>query len=234
MIVVVMTVTLVSGCGGSDDRLVVFAASSLTDVFDRLEREYEADHPGVDVVVSAAGSSSLVAQLGDGAPVDVLATADRRTMTQAREAASITAEPIEFARNEIVIAVERENPLGLTGISDLAGSVVVVMAAPEVPAGEYARSAIECAGVLVEPSSLEQSVRSVAAKVALGEADAGLVYRTDIDERLAAIELPEACRARAEYPIVAVTDAGEALAFMEFVTGPAGDSALIDAGFELP
>lgn len=233
VVVLAASVTL-SGCGGSDDRVVVFAASSLTDVFDRLEGEYEAANPGVDVVVTTAGSSSLVAQFVDGAPVDVLATADEPTMARARAAASIEADPIDFARNELVIAVELGNPLDIGGLGDLVDGPVVVLAAPEVPAGDYARTAIACAGVEIEPSSLEQSVRAVAAKVLLGEADAGLVYRTDIGDELSAVDLPTACRVRAIYPIQAVTGGAGVQAFMAFVTGPAGDDALIAAGFELP
>ena len=118
VVVLAASVTL-SGCGGSDDRVVVFAASSLTDVFDRLEGEYEAANPGVDVVVTTAGSSSLVAQFVDGAPVDVLATADEPTMARARAAASIEADPIDFARNELVIAVELGNPLDIGGLGKI-------------------------------------------------------------------------------------------------------------------
>jgi len=224
--------SVVTACGGPDDRVVVFAASSLTDVFDRLAAEFESTHPDIDVVVTTGGSSSLVAQLLDGAPVDVLATADRETMDQA--VAELSGDPIDFARNELVIAVERGNPLRIADLGDLASGAVVVLAAPEVPAGRYASEVLRCAGVDIEPASYEQNVRSVAAKVALGEADAGLVYRTDIDDRLDAVELPVDCQVEADYPILAVTDTDAARRFMAYVTGTAGNDALVDAGFGLP
>lgn len=220
-------------CGSGDDRVVVFAASSLTDVFERLETEFEAANPDVDIVVNAAGSSSLVAQLTDGAPADILVTADPDTMERAIASTSIAGEPAVLARNGLVIAVERGNPLAIDSLDDLSDAVVV-LAAPEVPAGAYAREVLACAGVDVEPASLEQSVRSVAAKVALGEADAGLVYRTDISADLDAVEVPAACQISAEYPIVLVGDDPVARRFLSFVTGSDGARALADAGFELP
>ena len=226
-------VPAVVSCGGGDERVVVFAASSLTDVFERLEAEFESTNPDVDIVVNAAGSSSLVAQLIDGAPADILVTADVDTMERAVASTSMAGDPVVLARNGLVIAVERGNPLAIDSLDDLS-HVVVVLAAPEVPAGAYARTVLECAGVDIEPASLEQSVRSVAAKVALGEADAGLVYRTDISDTLEAVDVPVECQIRADYPIVGVTDAPTARRFLEFVTGPAGAGALTDAGFELP
>ena len=93
---------------------------------------------------------------------------------------------------------------------------------------------LACAGVIVEPASLEQNVRSVAAKVALGEADAGLVYRTDVSDHLDSVEVPASCQVSTEYPIVLVTDSGDARRFFTFATGPQGSAALADAGFELP
>lgn len=224
---------IVASCGGGDERVVVFAASSLTDVFDRLEVEFEEMYPDADVIVNAAGSSSLVAQLADGAPVDVLVTADRDTMATAVASTEMADAPIVLARNELVIAVERGNPLGVTSLDDLT-DLVVVLAAPDVPAGAYSRSVLACAGVDVEPSSLEQSVRSVAAKVALGEADAGLVYRTDVSADLDAVDVPDGCQVGAEYPIVLVVDSPVARRFVDFATGGAGVRALSDEGFVLP
>lgn len=223
----------VTACGRGEDRLVVFAASSLTDVFDRLESDFESEHPGTDVVVNAAGSSSLVAQLAEGAPVDVLVTADTDTMATALAVTPTIGEPVTLARNRLVVAVERGNPLGIGSLDDLA-DVVVVLAAPQVPAGAYSRSILACAGVEVDPASLEQSVRSVASKVALGEADAGLVYRTDISDDLDAVEIPAGCQVAAEYPIVLIDDTPVARRFLAFVTGVDGARVLADEGFELP
>lgn len=233
VVVTLVVAAITAGCGGADDRVVVFAASSLTDVFERLEGEFEAGNPGIDIVVNTAGSSALVAQLADGAPVDILVTADLETMSRAAASTQMAGEPMLIARNELVIAVEQGNPLGIESLDDL-DDVVVILAAPDVPAGAYSQAVLACAGLDLDPASLEQSVRSVASKVALGEADAGLVYRTDVSDDLAAVELPDACRVRAEYPIVLVVDTVEAKRFLAFAAGPDGARALADAGFELP
>ena len=231
--VVVGLATGLAACGRGDARVVVFAASSLTDVFERLESEFEESHPDVDIVMNFAASSTLVAQLGEGAPVDILATADVDTMTKAVSTSPRVGEPSVLARNEIVIAVERGNPLDIRSVDDLVDAVVV-LAAPEVPAGAYARSVLACAGVDLDPASLEQNVRSVAAKVALGEADAGLVYRTDVSDRLDVVEVPAACQVSAEYQVLLVADTEDARRFLAFATGPQGAAALSDAGFALP
>lgn len=224
----------VSACGSSDERVVVFAASSLTDVFAQIEQDFERDHPGVDVVMNFGGSSSLAAQIADGAPADVLATADLATMERVVASGDVAADPVVFATNALVIAVERGNPLGIAGLDSLRDVPIVVLAAPEVPAGAYSLEILACAGVSLEPASLEQNVRSVAAKVALGEADAGLVYRTDIDDRLDAVAVPSGCQVSAEYAIALVTKRAGADDFIAYVTGASGASALADAGFEAP
>ncbi len=234
MVASMMAATLTAACSsGGDERVVVFAASSLTDVFDQIELEYEAAHPGVDVVMSYGGSSALVAQLVDGAPADVLATADTETMERASTATG-SGEPIVFARNSMVIAVERGNPFGVDSIVDLADVPIVVLAGVEVPAGAYARQVLACAGVDLDVASYEQNVRAAAAKVALGEADASIVYRTDIgDGRLETVEVEPACNVVADYPIVAVSDRQQAQQFVEFVLADAA-ATLVDAGFEVP
>lgn len=224
-----------SSCGGTeDDRLVVFAASSLTDVFDELTAEFISQHPGSDVVVSVGGSPSLVAQLEDGAPADVLATADIATMQRADRDGSLVGPIQVFATNTLVIAVEPENPLGISSIEDLAGDVVVVLAAPEVPAGTYAQRLLDRAGVELDPVSLESNVRAAAAKVALGEADAALVYRTDIAQGLDAVEIDGAVEVRADYPIAATSGDPLAAEFITFVLGEQGAQILSDGGFGAP
>ena len=224
------------GCGGSsDDHLVVFAASSLTDVFDKLEQRFEAAHPDVDVIVNYGGSSSLVGQIEQGAPADVFAAADLDTME--RVGGEADGAPLVFARNRLAIAVELGNPLGISGLASLSDDgVLVVVADREVPAGAYAAEALRRAGVTVAPASYESSVRAVAAKVALGEADAGIVYRTDIraDDRLDEVVIPDAQNVIADYPIVVVHETDAARAFVEFVLGDTARLALSDAGFELP
>lgn len=235
--VVVALLVGLAGCGGggvSDDELVVFAASSLTDAFDEIAVDFEASHPGVDVVINAQGSAQLAAQIEQGAPADVFAAADLASMDRVLD--DVVGQPTTFARNEMVIAVADGNPDGITGLADLADPhLIVVVAAPEVPAGGYAQEVFAAAGVTVQPDSFEQNVRSVAAKVALGEADAGLVYRTDVladDERLDALEIDS--EVSAEYPIAVISDDPNAVAFVEFVLGERGQAVLRAAGFEAP
>ncbi len=224
----------VSSCGGGDETLVVFAASSLTDVFAELEEAFERERPGVDVVLNLGGSSSLAAQIEQGAPADVFAAADERTME--RIVGEVDGTPSVFAGNRLAIVVAAGNPFAIASLADLErDDLVVVLAAPEVPVGAYARAAAAELGVEIDPASLEQNVRAVAAKVALGEADAGVVYRTDVrpdDDRLAIVEISG--DQVATYPIVVVDDGELAREFAAFVTGPTGRAALVDAGFEIP
>lgn len=230
-------VLVAPGCGGSDDeRLIVYAASSLTDVFDGLELEFETAHPDIDLVVNYGGSSSLAAQIEQGAPVDVFASADQATMQRVLDEAE--GEPGVFASNRLAIAVEAGNP---EAIGDLAGladrDLIVVLADSAVPAGAYAAEVLALADLELEPASYESSVRAVAAKVALGEADAGIVYRTDIvanEGQLDEVVIPDALNVATEYPIVVMIDDLAARAFVEFVIGGPGRRALASAGFELP
>lgn len=225
------------GCdGSSDETLIVYAASSLTDVFEQVEGDFEAAHPDIDLVVNYGGSSSLAAQIEQGAPVDVFASADQATMQRVlAEAAGV---PSVFAHNQLTIAVEAGNPEVIAGLADLTDSdLIVVVADSAVPAGAYAADVLALADLELEPASYESSVRAVAAKVAIGEADAGIVYRTDVvanDARLDQVTIPDSINVVAEYPIVVMNDSPDARAFVELVTGESGRSALDAAGFGLP
>lgn len=233
---VTLAVTLATACGEGDDRLVVFAASSLTDAFERIEVEFEAAHPATDVVVSFDGSSGLAGQIRLGAPADVFASADLVSMERVR--ADVDGEPTIFAHNRLALAVAPGNPRAITGLADLGrDDLVVVLAAPEVPAGGYAAEALERAGVAVVPASYEQNVRAVAAKVALGEADVGVVYQTDVAAnagRLDGVAVPDAANVVASYPIVVVEAGDGADEFVEFVVGTPGRRILAELGFEVP
>lgn len=222
-----------AACGGDDRALTVFAASSLTEVFGVIEAEFEAANPGVDVVISYAGSATLAAQIVEGAPADVFASADGANMDRVVDGGFASAAPTAFATNMLTIAVEPGNPTGVRTLADLADSdLVVVMAAPEVPAGAYAEAVLADAGVAVDVASYEQSVRSVVSKVALGEADAGLVYRTDVVAAEGRIgEVPIETDVVARYWIAPIGDSADAMAFVDAVTGSAGQAALRDAGF---
>jgi molybdate transport system substrate-binding protein len=235
-------IVLATGCSGSsatsggDEReLTVFAASSLTEAFTQLGDQFTAAHPDVKLTFDFAGSSDLVTQLQQGAPADVLATADASNMDKV---AGRTGAPQDFAGNKLIIAVEPGNPKHITGLADLdAGDLKVVLAAPEVPAGRYAQEAFAKAGVTVHPVSLEESVKGVVTKVSLREADAGIVYVTDVDAaqgRIDGVEIPEDQNVLAAYPIATLEDSAhpdDARAFVDLVLSDAGQKILAEHGF---
>jgi molybdate transport system substrate-binding protein len=203
----------------------VFAAASLTDAFPAVARLAATAHP----TFSFAGSQELVAQIRNGAPADVVATADAATMDEV--AGGLVDPPQTFAHNRLVIVTAPGNPRHIAGLSDLADpGLDVVLADPSVPAGHYATAALADAGVHVSPRSLELDVRSVLTKVELGEADAGIVYRTDAQsagDRVAAVSIARA--PTATYRIGALDDAGRS--FVQLVLSPRGQAVLRRFGF---
>lgn len=241
---------VVGACGGgtaategteASTTLTVFAASSLADAFTEIAVGFETGNPGIDVVLNVAGSSSLAAQIRDGAPVDVFASADAETMDRIVADGHVEEDPVVFATNTMAMVVEKGNPLGISGLADLARpDLVVVACAPEVPCGRYADTVLAEAGVMVRPRSLEDSVRAVVTKVSLGEADAGIVYATDVVATGGAVEgidLPSDVNVRAEYPLAVLRDARNpiaARAFLAFVTSASGRAILDAHGFGAP
>lgn len=237
--------TALAGCADADDAgtttLTVHAAASLTATFTELGERFEAEHEDVDVVLNFAGSSDLVAQLEQGAPGDVLATADAATMGRVVDAGLVADGPVPFATNTLQLAVPPGNPARVTTWPDLArDGVQVVVCAPQVPCGAAAREVVRAAGVDLEPVSEEQSVGDVLAKVAVGEADAGLVYVTDVraaGDRVDGVTLPGADRVVTTYPVATLGDSDVpdlARDFMDLVLGPEGREVLADAGFGRP
>jgi len=221
--------------GGGERTLTAFAASSLTEVFATVELEFEADHPDVDVVVNLAGSSTLATQLLAGAEADVFASADTIQMDRVTEELVPIVGPQVMATNSLVLVVEEGNPAQIGGVEDLArDDLVVVLGAPEVPVGRYASELLEEAGVEAVEASYEANVRTVLSKVELGEADAGIVYRSDVGSAdVDAIEIARQLNVTATYPIAAF-DAGEpdlAASFVDFVMSAEGESILAEAGF---
>ncbi len=221
--------------------LTVLAAASLTETFTRLGRELELRHPGTQPRFSFAASSTLAAQAAEGAPADVLATADRRTMQVAVDAGVVTGEPIVFASNTLVIAVPRGNPAGVRSLADLARpDVKVALCAPRVPCGAATGRALAQAGIPVVPVSWERDVKAVLTKVLLDEVDAGLVYTTDVRAakgRVEAIPLPEASGAVNEYMIANLRQAPNSAAgraFVDLVLSDRGRAVLAGAGFVVP
>jgi molybdate transport system substrate-binding protein len=235
---VVASLLALAGCGGApgrDDQATVLAASSLRAVFERTGA-----HLDRRPAFSFAASSRLVTQVRDGAPADVVATADQATMAVLARAGLLAGPPVPFATNRLAIAVAPRNPEGVRSLADLTRpGLRVVLAAPSVPAGRYTAAALSRAGVAVRPVSLEDDVAAVAARVERGEADAGVVYVTDVRARpgLAAVAIPDAQNVRARYPIALVRAGRHPAAgrrFLALVRSPAGQRLLADAGFGPP
>ncbi|WP_134766525.1 molybdate ABC transporter substrate-binding protein [Nocardioides sp. 1609] len=229
-----------TACGADDEdtTLHVYAAASLTSTFEQVAAVFEEEHDGVDVELSFAGSSDLVSSIREGADADVLASADLATMDEITADGLEAGDPVDFATNTLQIVVPPGNPAGITGFADLAGTdVKLVICAPEVPCGAATRKISENTGVTLSPVSQEQSVADVLGKVTSGEADAGLVYVTDViaaGDEVEGIELPEAADVVNTYPIVALADSGQddlAQEFVDLVLGASGQEILAGAGF---
>lgn len=240
-----------AGCArrAPDEReVVVFAAASLRDVFDELAAAFRRDHPGVKVTLQYAGTQELRAQLEHGARADVFASADTRHMAELVRAGRVAA-PVVFATNEPVLIVSREAAVTVTSLRELPRATRVIVGAPDVPIGRYTGEVLERARaaygddfrarVEARVVSRELSVRQVLAKVRLGEADAGVVYRTDARgvDSVVVVPIPPELSVRTEYPIALVDGAPHATlgrAWLEHVTSQAGRQALSRAGFSAP
>jgi molybdate transport system substrate-binding protein len=238
----------VSGCaGGNGDHqttvkvVTVFAAASLKSAFAQIRQHYQDENPGSTIEFNFAGSSDLVTQLTQGAKADVFASADKRNMDKAASAGLLAADPITFASNTLVIVVAPGNPKHVGSFADLAkpGLAVVQCAAP-VPCGGAAQKVAAQSGVRLNPVSEEMSVTDVLNKVTSGQADAGLVYRTDAisaGAKVSTVEFPEAAGAVNSYPIAVLktaADADAARRFVDLVTGDTGQKILQQAGFAKP
>lgn len=249
-LLIAVTVGLVSACGptppvsasqsGLSGTITVFAASSLNAALTSIGADFEKRHPGTMVKFSFAGSSSLAAQIQQGALGDVFASADQPNMQKVIQAGLTSESPIVFARNDLEIVVGKGNPKHVTTLADLARSgLVVVLCAPAVPCGYYAAQALQKAGGSVKPASQEADVKAVLGKVALGEADAGIVYVTDVKAAGNAVEgvaIPPALNVVAEYPIVILKDSQNralARAFVSYVLTD-GRQTLARYGFTNP
>lgn len=241
---VVVAMVLLGGCGeqpAARPPLTVYAAASLTAPFTELVDAFAEAHPRLDVrPVVFDGSSTLATQLSEGAPADVFASADLRTMDRVEEAGLLAGEPAVFATNILQIAVAPGNPLEITTLADLtAPELDVVLCAPEVPCGAAAHTLLSAAGVSVVADSEEQNVTAVTTKVRLGEADAGLVYATDIrgaGAELDGVAIPGAAAAVNHYAI-GVVHSGETQAageFVDWVLSGEGQAILAAHGFGQP
>ena len=225
--------------GGGD--LVVFAAASLTGAFDEIGAAFMAENPDLTVTFNYAGSSDLVTQINEGAPADVFASADAANMTKLTDAGNNSGEPEIFVKNTPQIIVGRGNPKAIATVADLANpDTIVVLCAPQVPCGTYAATILTNAKVTVTPKSQEQNVKAIVSKVTAGEADAGIVYATDViaaGDAAEGVNIPADINVMADYPIVATKESANpaaAAAFIEFVSSEQGQKILDSYGFLQP
>lgn len=232
-----------SGSGGPPPMpggvITVFAAASLQPAFGRIASRF-AERKQTEIRFNFAGTQTLTAQLQQGASADVFASADTDHMTTLQKAGLVDGESEIFAHNRLEIAVAHGNPKGIHALADLARpGTVVVLADPSVPAGKYAQQALGKAGVTIHPKSLELQVTAVLSKVALGEADAGIVYVSDVTTsgQVDGVAIPDAYNVIATYPAAVLKGASNpssARAFLDFLIAADAQELLQEAGFQVP
>jgi molybdate transport system substrate-binding protein len=244
-----LTAALVAGCsssgggdgnsaaGGITGSLNVYAASSLTEAFDTIKAQFIKAHPGVSITITYGASSDLATQIGNGAPVDVFASAATTNMDSVKSAI----DPTNFVTNTMEIAVPPSNPGKISSVKDLAGpGVKVAVCDPAVPCGVVAQKVFSNAGITVKPTASEQDVKSTLSAVESGEVDAGMVYVTDVraaGKDVKGVAIPSAQNATTEYPIAALKSAKNlptAKAFVSYVLSAAGKKVLMKDGFTAP
>lgn len=249
---------LLSGCAmftqNEDESSIVtvFAAASLTDAFLEIGTQFEGTYPDVQLVFNFAGSQQLAQQLAQGAPGDVFASANEKQMANVVENGRIlTAAPQPFTHNELVVVFPQDNPGDIQTLADLTNpGLKIILATAEVPVGAYSLQFLQAASVadglgagfetavLANVVSYEQNVRVVLSKVALGEADAGVVYSSDVvgsvQSKVGQLEIPEQWNVVATYPIAPLADSSQperAQAFVDFVVSAEGQQILEKHGF---
>jgi len=229
------------GSGVETGDLTVLAAASLTEAFAALAEDFEQDHPGVEVRLSFDSSATLAEQVNQGAPADVLATADEDTMQSVVGEGGTDDDPQVFATNHLVLAVPADNPADISKLDDLDDpDVDYVVCVDTAPCGKLAKKVLVSGGVGQQPASEEVDVKAVLSKVELDEADAGLVYASDVATaggKVEEVDLPTSEDNLSTYPIAALSAAEEprlAGEWVDLVLSPAGRQALSDAGFGTP
>ncbi len=246
VLVVSVVAALIAACGSSggssntslSSTASVFAAASLTGAFNALGASFQAAHSGTTVKFNFAGTPTLVTQIEQGAAADVFASADTTNMDKLTADGFTTGTSQVFAHNKLEIVVAAGNPRAITGLADLTKpGVIYITEGATVPAGKYALQILASAGVKVTPKSLETDVKSVVGKIELGEADAGIVYTTDVTaagSKVTGVQIPDAVNVVATYPLVAVKgtkNANLANAFIAYVLSTEGQSKLQSFGF---
>jgi molybdate transport system substrate-binding protein len=249
--VLAATVLMLTGCAAQPAAtptpepdpvaLTVYAAASLTDSFADIATAFEKENPGTTVTFNFGGSSALATQIVAGSPGDVFASASPATMTTVTDASLTASDPVVFVTNTLELVVPKGNPAGVTGLADLANpNLSIALCAAEVPCGAAAIKLLAQEGVTAAPDTLEQDVKAVLTKVELGEVDAALVYKTDVQSavgKVDGIEVPGAEKVVNQYPIAALTSSENpkvAQAFVAFVLGKVGQAILAKAGFGAP
>ena len=226
------------GAGKATGKVTVLAAASLQGAFEEIEKTVEKDNPGLDVTFDFQGSQDLVASLAGGDSADVLATANNSTMKTAADQ-KLVGSQTEFATNVLTLIVPKGNPKKITGLDSSLDGANLVICAPEVPCGEATKKLAQAQGITLKPVSEEQKVTDVRGKVESGEADAGIVYTTDAaaaKDKTDKIDIPDGGVVN-HYPIAQTAkpeNPAGAQAFIEAVTGKAGQEILAKHGFGKP
>jgi molybdate transport system substrate-binding protein len=238
---VAMTAAATTTTAALSGNITVFAAASLTDAFNAVGAAFTKANPNAKVTFSFDASSALVTQITQGAPADLFASADTANMDKLTKASLNGAAPVAFATNRLSIIVAPGNPKRISGVADLAKTdLKVVLCADGVPCGTYAKQVLAAAKVTVRPVSMEQNVKGVVTKVTAGEADAGIVYETDVKAaggKAAGVSIPKDINVVATYPIATVkasTHVDVDAAYIKFLTGPEGQAILATFGFGKP
>ena len=239
--VVIAAAQPVSAAQKPSGELTVFAASSLTESFTSVAKQFEKRYPDVTVKFDFDSSANLAAQIQQGAPADVFASADEANIQKAVDSGDVTTKPVVFAKNRLEIAVEKGNPKKVSGLADLAKSgLVVVLCADAVPCGKYAAQAFANAGVSVSPASKEENAKATLSKVSLGEADASVVYVTDVRAakgEVGGVKIPDRQNVIATYAIAVTKEnrgSAAAKAWVQFIQSKSAQTALRKFGFLPP
>jgi molybdate transport system substrate-binding protein len=227
--------------GAVTGNVTVYAASSLTESFEKLKTAFKAKYPGTEVTFQFGSSATLATQITQGAPADVFAAASPATMTTVQDAGDIDGIPTIFVRNRLEIAVPADNPGNVTGLSDFTKEDLTIALCEEaVPCGSAAKKLFEAVSITPVPDTRQPDVKSVLSKVELGEVDLALVYRTDVlsapPDKVKGIAFPESDKAINDYPIAVLAETKNrdtARAWVDFVLSADGDQVLKDAGFEV-
>ena len=245
-----LTSAVLAGCGsdsgpaadGDGSReMTVLAAASLTGTFTTLARTFEDDHPGVTVTLAFDSSATLAEQVSQGAPADVLATADELTMQRVVDTGATAADPEVFATNRLALVVPKDNPAAIAAFADIDDpGVDYVVCVDSAPCGALSQVVLDEQGITNDPASEEVDVKAVLSKVELDEADAGIVYETDAvasGDTVQTIEIPASADTRNRYPIAALGEAAEpelAQDWVDLMLSVEGQEVLDEAGFGAP